>query len=606
MCGIFGFAGSLSIEVATICTNRLAHRGPDGQGIRQYRGAVLGHRRLAILDLTTDGDQPFSDAQGRYHIVFNGEIYNFLELRGELEKQGVHFKSQSDTEVLLAAYIHWGEDFLSRLNGMWSFAIWDELAQSLFLSRDRLGKKPLFYAITKNGLAFASEMKALLPLLDNASVDEALVRDRSRYFTYEASEDCLIQEIKRLPAGHCATWNGVSLKKWRWWEHKDHSTLVPQRYEEQVEFLRALLFDACRIRMRSDVPLGAALSGGLDSSSICAMVAQNNLTGRSARLSREKQKSFIASFPGSFNDETDFAVAVSRHLDIEPCIVHINAEREAGMLLDRTYLFEELYISCPSPFMATYEAVAQKKIKVTLDGHGADELFCGYPVDVLKAFGDAPLNPLAHFEILRTYFGANTSAMGVYGRSMATLRAAMKQYFREGRHLLKTRQVPEGVDAALRRLTYETVLPTLLRNYDRYSMSQGVEIRMPFLDYRIVSFAFSIPWTSKIRNGFTKAILRDAVAPFLPKDIVRRRAKIGFNPPMTDWMRGPMRAFFLDHLASSAFKSCNLIDPAKVTLAVERIMKGEKRDFAAGENAWTLIAPYFWELGFLKRASLKC
>jgi asparagine synthase (glutamine-hydrolysing) len=274
MCGIFGVVGQVDRMLAEACVRRMAHRGPDGEGLWHTAEVTLGHRRLSILDLTAQAAQPMSYANGRYHITYNGEIYNFLEMRGELENSGHCFSSDSDTEVILAAFMEWGEACQLRFNGMWAFAIWDNQEKSLFLSRDRFGKKPLFYAwLPEAKFTFASEMKAIFPLLDEVRANTSLVRDTSRIFLYESTDECVIEGIKRFPAGHSGWLRNNRLEIKRWWCTLDHLLEAPEKYEDQVEQFRELFLDACRLRMRSDVPLGTALSGGLDSSATISAMA---------------------------------------------------------------------------------------------------------------------------------------------------------------------------------------------------------------------------------------------------------------------------------------------------------------------------------------------
>ncbi|MCR5001968.1 MAG: asparagine synthase (glutamine-hydrolyzing), partial [Lachnospiraceae bacterium] len=274
MCGIFGVINKkIDKDLADKCVDRMAHRGPDGRGVWQEKGTTLGHRRLAILDLSENGTQPMTYDDGRYVLVFNGEIFNFLEIRDELRDKGYDFKSDSDSEVLLASYKEWREKCLDRFNGMWAFLIWDRKEERLFVSRDRFGVKPLFYArIDDGGLAFGSEMKVITPLMNEVKPNRPLVTDPGRIVFYESTDECVIEGIKRFPAGSYAYADKDGMNITRWWDTLDNLVSVPAEYEEQVEMLRDLFLDACKLRMRSDVTIGTALSGGLDSSAtICSM-----------------------------------------------------------------------------------------------------------------------------------------------------------------------------------------------------------------------------------------------------------------------------------------------------------------------------------------------
>lgn len=614
MCGIFGYVGHIPEDVAIRSLNLLAHRGPDGYGLWTEPGITLGHRRLAILDLTDSGKQPMSYADGRYHITFNGEIYNFLEIRDELESHGHVFHSQSDTEVILAAFTQWGEDCVNRFNGMWAFAIWDTHHNSLFLSRDRFGKKPLFYAWLPNGdLAFASEMKAIFPILDKVRPNRALVMDTKRIFQYELTDECLVEGIKRFPAAHNAWVQNGTLSARRWWCTLDHYVEVAPEYEGQVEQFRTLFLDACRIRMRSDVPLGTALSGGLDSSAVITSMAHLSANSKTPRMGENWQHAFVASFPNTPLDERHYAEKVTQYLGITPTIIEIDPASAVADLANYFRLFEEVNITSPIPFMQTYAAVKRHGVSVTLDGHGADELFGGYPFDYIWALQDAGMNVSQTQSILDTYysaFGSHPQLNRLPAKSTFIAKWHAKRLIKK---LLGRLDKPVSKDSAhpnwgkLDHLTqrlyvsaHESVLPTILRNYDRYSMASGVEIRMPFMDHRIVSFASSIPWTSKIRNGFSKNIIRDALAPLMPREIAYRKTKIGFNSPVVDWMKGPLKSFLLDTISSQSFLESDLIDQEDVANAIRNVINNPCTAYIDGEQAWTKLSPYLWEEAVIK------
>ena len=616
MCGIFGHLGKLEHERARHCLDTLTHRGPDGWGIWQGEGVTLGHRRLSILDLSENGKQPMSYAGGRYWITFNGEIYNFLEIRAELAAKGHAFRSESDTEVILAAYTEWGAECLMRFNGMWALAIWDTREHTLFLARDRFGKKPLFYAeLPDGGFAFASEMKALLPLLPNAAPDQRLIKGMTlrSSFAYEATEQCLVAGIKRVKAGHHGTVKNGRLSTRLWWNTLDHLPEVPERYEEQVEMLRGLLLDACRLRMRSDVTIGTALSGGLDSSAVFSMLAHINREHRGeARLSTDWQHAIVASFPGTPLDEAAFAQQVARHAGGEAQVLEVDPLRLIGQLPRMLYLYEDLTVTSPLPFMALYSRIKQAGVTVTLDGHAADELFGGYSTDWAYALLDAGLDIEQIKQVLEVYEGGMPEGSTQFKRPASHMTSRITSYARRlgatvAKHALgmHSNLGPEytqharwrELDHLSRALFWQThsfVLPTILRSYDRYGMAASVEIRMPFLDWRVATFAFALPWSSKIRRGFSKAIVRDAAAPYMPHEIAYRRTKIGFNSPIVDWMRGPLRSYFMDTLGSRAFNECPLVDAPRAKKLVAHVMDDAAATFKSGEQAWWSMLPYLW------------
>jgi asparagine synthase (glutamine-hydrolysing) len=366
--------------------------------------------------------------------------------------------------------------------------------------------------------------------------------------------------------------------------------------------------------MRSDVPIGTALSGGLDSSATICSMAHLARTMPEERMGKSWQHAFVASFPGTPLDETQFAKRVTDFLDIPATFIDVDPSRSVGDLERQLYMFEDVYITSPIPFMKTYEAVKSSGISVTLDGHGADELFGGYTFDYVVALGDAGLNLRRAIEIVDTFYAAEPTGTPQFADLPNRWRFLAEWHARRfARAVLRRRSAAaprdQGhpnwtrLDKLSRQLyvsTHETILPTLLRNYDRYSMANGVEIRMPFLDHRIVAFSFALPWSAKIRCGHSKAIVREALADFMPAEIAWRRSKIGFNSPIVDWMKGPLKGYLLDTLASDGFVHCELIEPAKVDAAVRFVIETPDARFEDGERAWSMLSPYLWQKAFLR------
>ena len=620
MCGIFGVVNKqIDESLAKKCTDRMYHRGPDAGRIWQSGSVTLGHRRLAILDLSDNGVQPISYADGRYTMVFNGEIYNFLEIRSDLIRLGYTFASDCDSEVILAAYMEWGNGCLDRFNGMWAFAIWDNEERKLFMSRDRFGVKPLYYTfLDKEGtsIAFASEMKALTPLMENVLPNRGIVTDPDRIVYYESTDECVIEGIHRFPAGAYAIFDG-SLSVSRFWNTLDHLIELPRSYEEQVELCRETFLDAVKIRMRSDVTIGTALSGGLDSSAtICAM-AHLAIEESDLRMNKDWQHAFVATFPGTTLDESVYARAVTDHLGIESTFITIDPVSAIDRLGDYVYMQEDVYLTSPIPMMLLYNALREHGTVVTIDGHGADELFGGYTFDFVKALADARTKEERNL-VLTAYIesfpkdGSNMSmkhptAMGVrideLKKRLSDLKNAHRQPYKKIRASSDMRyRKMDRLGRTLYVSSHETILPTLLRNYDRYSMANSVEIRMPFMDHRMVSLGMSLPWTSRLHGGYSKSIIRDAMAPYMPKEIAYRRTKIGFNTPIVEWMKGPLRDYFTDMISSVSFNNCDLINPSSVRGMVTEVIDDPGATFAMGERAFMSLYPYLWEQNFLKRA----
>lgn len=592
MCGIFGCVGRMSREMASECIKKISYRGPDACVVKELDGAIFAHTRLSIIDIAEQANQPMSDVTGRYWIVYNGEIYNYIEIKKELKERGHQFITNCDTEVVLHAYIEWGEECQEKCNGMWAMAIWDNLEKKLFLSRDRFGIKPLYIYETPSGFYFASEMKAFFPILKEKRINYDIF-DKKKYFSYEATENCCIKGIKKISAGHHGYYMGNRLSVKRWWCTLDHLIDVPADYGQQIEQFREIFLDACRIRMRSDVPIGTALSGGIDSSAVVG--AMRHISQQDDKnMNRDWQHTFVASMPDTSIDETEYAEMASKYVDIDIQKVPITANVSYDEIMRYLYICEDPCITLPLPIFQTYQYISNLGIRVTLDGHGADELFGGYPVDILIAAGTNRHDEKMLEEIWQTYNGTQ----------LLERRVDLKEFSRRVDQSVVGRSVDEKhgnwkqLDEFNRRLyiqTHEHTLPTLLRCYDRYSMGNGLEIRMPFMDYRIVCFAFSVPWTSKIRNGYTKAIVRDMAKPYMEARILYRKLKIGFNAPVTEWFQGDLKEFLLDTIHSKDFYECELINPLDVTIKVNEFLYNNHGYYHEGEAVWKEIFPYLWK-----------
>jgi asparagine synthase (glutamine-hydrolysing) len=621
MCGILGILPKANDEyLFEDALNKITHRGPDGFGIWHDEQAAisLGHRRLSILDLSESGKQPMHF--GQYVITFNGEIYNFIEIKKELEKKGYQFHTESDTEVVLASFQEWKEGCLHKFNGMWAMAIWDKKNQKLFLSRDRFGKKPLFYAFIGEQMVFASEMKAIFPFLPEVKPSKDFEWCKNNLFQYENTDKTLIEGIKRFPASSYAFYQPFTkeLKIEKYWDTLNNLVDVPEKYEEQAEQFRELFMDACKIRMRSDVAIGTALSGGLDSSATICTMAHIAKQTQQDRVAKDWQHAFVATFPNTFLDESIYAKKVVDYLNIPATYLPIDPAKGIEKLENYLYLFEELYLTSPIPMTDLYGSVKASGVTVTIDGHGADELFAGYGQDIFRAFIDSGVNFKDIQNILNTYKGLRDiedvqiikEKVDLYTYwqyvkkahlgNLNVLKSYIKSILGKKTENIKTKKLGY-FNTYLYEIFHQSILPTLLRNYDRYAMANGVEVRMPFLDYRLVSYCFSLPWKSKLRNGYTKAIVRDALKDIMPAEIVWRSTKIGFNTPIVDWMKNEWKEFLLDNIYSTNFENCSLIDKSKVRNQVEYVIKNPQATFGDGERAWTGLMPYFWEKSVLQK-----
>lgn len=557
---------------------------------------------------------------GQYSIVFNGEIYNFIELREELRAKGYVFRTHSDTEVVLASYDCWGEECLNRFNGMWALAIWEHKKRRLFLARDRFGKKPLFYAFLKNAqgedlFVFASEMKAIYPYLREIKPSQyfEVMSDVRHIFSYNQQADhTLIESIYRFPYSHYAYYEPHKsprcLAYKRYYCILDHLITPPTHYAQAVEMFRALFLDSVSLRMRSDVSIGTALSGGVDSSStICAMayIAKQGFKTES----KDWQHAFIACFKDTPQEESHYARQVVEHIGIKASFLEINPLQHCDKLEYYFYMLEDLYGRIPLAQISTYQSIKHNGVSVTLDGHGADELLCGYG-HLTYALLDCWYNPLQVYDVLnttnQTLAHPLSTPMILKNGTSFLAKSFVKKLI--GRHIGLHSQdsshpnfhTMDFFTQQLYVIFYETLLPVILRDYDRYSMMNSLEIRMPFMDHRIVEFLFSLPFSYKNGHGYTKRIVRDSMSEIVPKGVIWRKHKIGFNAPMIDWMRrdrahNGLREYFLDLVHSQDFLHSQFVkNPRHIQEAMAKICSGEDSSYQHAEELWCAINPYIW------------
>ena len=568
MCGIAGIFfvddEPLVDRFANGAVEILAHRGPDDAAVMRLPQGAFVHRRLSILDPTPAGNQPFVSDNGRITLIHNGEVYNYLELREELAALGHRFRTDTDTEVIAAAYAEWGEDAIARFNGIWAFALWDRARNQLLLSRDRLGVKPLYLTRLGNGLAFASEIKALRPIMSSLTPNLSALRDFAIHAWQDHSDATFYEGIEPLPPAHnlLLDTRGPSMRSyWVPPSLSADSDPRPRRLDDEtVADFGDLLESAVELQLRSDVSLGSCLSGGLDSASIVAT---------SAKLVAEKlgpheaapRIALTASFPGSPEDESALAAEVAARARVQHRLVGMQP-RDLIETLD-TILAEQ-----DEPFQsasilaqrAVMEAARSEGIKVMLDGQGADELLGGYrhyryawllgllrehPTAVpralrsLRGFGVGPAVALRQALLEQGRLGAGGLAR--YGADAripswvgSRLGDAAPMPLR-GESAGETGGTP--LARQLRRAILATSLPALLRFEDRNSMRFGVEARVPYLDHRLVEAAMRLPDRLRIGpDGTSKVILRRAVSGLVPDSVRLDRRKIGFAVPQETWL----------------------------------------------------------------------
>jgi len=609
MCGIAGIliheGDKADVREVTAMTRALAHRGPDGEHVHLLGSIGLGHRRLAVLDLQETGQQPMSYLDGRYWITYNGEIYNYLELRRELSGYGHRFRGNSDTEVILAAFVEWGESCQLRFNGMWAFAIWDSLERKLFLSRDRFGVKPLFYYFEHDRFAFASEMKAFLPLpWFSMSFDpSALALSLSNPYALEPTETCLLKGLKRLRSGHSITiCQGGEPRVRRWWRTADHLEEVPKSFRGQVEGFRERFLDAVSIRTRSDIPVACSLSGGMDSSSIVASLHGDLGEPLDSSPLEQPLTAFIASFPGTSHDEVEFAKEVARHVGIRTRIFEVEPDVLPSIFDDVVFQVEEIQSPNLGPWLL-YAEMSKAGFRVSMEGHGGDELLAGYASEVQFA-RDQALFPFPSLRraveltsILRRMTGqihretelrdwfrtgkrygvlSKAGLGGLFRRSKGSGRCALPRWIKVPALEERAEQivpVNERLSPLMGHLFLDfhvRSIPGVLRDFDRYSMGHGVEVRSPFMDWRVVCYSLSLPSNSVLGGGFTKRVLREAMRGLLPERVRTRPGKIPFKSPMSEWWRGPLLELVRDTVSSDAFLSNEIWDGPGLRNLVER------------------------------------
>jgi asparagine synthase (glutamine-hydrolysing) len=560
MCGIAGIISSHKTEELLqqikAATQILSHRGPQYEQYWQSYNVAFGHARLCIIDVDQRSNQPFHYLN-RYHIVHNGELYNYLEIKKELQNKGYPFSTESDTEVIVAAYDAYKKDCLQSFDGMFAFAIWDEQEQILFAARDRFGEKPFFFFYNDEKLLFASEIKSLLVAGVEKQVNESMLYN---YLTvgYTANpfnpQETFYQNISKLPAASFLEYkiatNELSIEKY-WTPYIDENKNISA--DEAVEQFKALFRESIRKRLRSDVAIGTSLSGGLDSSSIVAMCSQQ-------ASQNYTHKCFTAGFPGFDKSEEQYASVVAKQFGLNHHLVTID---ESALLqdLDKIMWHQEEPVNSSSVLAQykVYQAAKQNGVTVLLDGQGADEILAGYHKYYKwwwqQLYAEKKLKKSGELAAAQTLgvqekFGLKNKAMALLPHfSMAMLQSRKeKEAARQGdlnkefinlhkKNFYYTTPLESTLNSALYFNTFVYGLEELLHYADRNSMAHAVEVRLPFLNHQLVEFLFTLPAHLKIKEGWTKWLLRKAMEDILPKEIVWRKDKIGFEPPQKQWMQ---------------------------------------------------------------------
>lgn len=631
MCGITGFIDLWNLSNARGADERaeqlhamcrvIRHRGPDDQGVMLAPGAALGMRRLSIIDLA-GGHQPISNEDNSVTIVFNGEIYNYRELQKELQTRGHRFRTNSDTETIVHAYEEFGASCVDHLRGMFAFAIWDDREKKIFIARDRVGKKPLYYSVTRGGtLVFGSELKSLLehPEVERNVNPHAL----DAYFSlgYVPDPISIFENIEKLSPGHHLTFTNGRLRIERYWDFSYNSNGNGHKASDYLDELRALLHEAVKLRLVSDVPLGAFLSGGIDSSTVVALMS---------RHMDQPVKTFSIGFNEDSHDELKYARLTAKKFGTD--------HHEFRVTPDICEVVDQLAWHFDEPFadssaIPTYvvSKLAREHVKVVLTGDGGDELFAGYsrymternrskfnlvPRSVKEGLMDpisrklphrawgrnylhnVALDPISRYlDTVSVFTGLNKTSL--YSSDFSDLlrdSSHLGAYFQELSHNVTT-------NAPLDSLLYidsKTYLPgDILTKVDRMSMAVSLEARVPLLDHKLIEFVTRIPASLKLAGTETKHLFKQAIADLVPAEIVNR-PKQGFGVPIQEWINQQLRERIRDTLNDSRTLERGYVARAYVQVLLDEHKRG-RRDHAMG--LWSLLMLELWHRQYVDRNS---
>jgi asparagine synthase (glutamine-hydrolysing) len=636
MCGIAGifYLNGRAIEPELIykMSSTMKHRGPDSQAyaffplegkkfiVTEHEESQLpftcslglAHLRLAILDLSSKAHQPMSNEDQSLWLIFNGEIYNYKELRTELKAAGHQFRSKSDAEVILHAYEEWGMECLKRFNGMWAFALWDSTKGSLILSRDRFGIKPFYYLYRDNKFIFASEIKAILKICpDERQPNYQSIHHFLSTGMHDDSQQTFFKNIQQLLPATCLKISSQGSKQWKYWQlekAEDNFSIEENPYEQFLYLLK----DAVRLRLQSDVPVGTCLSGGLDSSSIVCLATE---------IVQQPMHTFSSIYEEEAYNESFFANLIINQCKTKSLFINPKTDDFFETLSKIIWHQDEPTYASGIYSQWHVMKLAAGNVKVLLDGQGGDEILGGYHSFFLPYLADyvrhslSPKNwiKLAQLlteirsikalsnQILPKLLLALISPQLVHGvekfvdKKRAAINPEFEKSFSKGRYYPS---IKKPFKSKLNNWLYHTLtqasIPALLHYEDRNSMAFSIESRTPFLDYRLVEFMFQLPFDYKIKNGMTKYILRKALEGILPPEIVNRKDKKGFPTPDALWFRGKLKDEVRDLLASSSFKNREILDRKKALHVFEKHCQG-KMDYSWYIWRWINLELWFRE-----------
>lgn len=627
MCGICGYLSKKSISVDTLSkmNDTMYHRGPDDSGAEVYdvgKGYTLGlaQRRLSILDLSPLGHQPMHSPDKRISLVYNGEIYNFKELREELADYT--FVSTCDTEVILAAYLKWGIQFVKKIHGMFAIALFDRDTDTLYLVRDRIGKKPLYYYKENAGIVFASELKPIMETPDfHGKINEKIV-GQYLFQLYINAPESIFKDVYKVQPGEVLEYHLGEIRTWKYWDiaavytEKKHEMITD--YAECKARLKAALLEATRKRMIADVPLGAFLSGGYDSSLITAM-AQS--------ISKEPVKTFSIGFNEEGYNEAVYAKKVSEYLGTKHTEMYIDESDMLAMVADLPQYYDEPFADSSQIATMLVSKLARQDVTVTLSGDGGDEFFCGYNIypnvaqaqqlDLLGGltYHVANLPGLKQMRVMdKLPFKVQVVARN--RNPLTKTQISGFSYIRTIRDLLLHPGEQEKFEIEdcygeknwqIRRMLVDmdTYLPgDILCKVDRASMKYSLESRCPILDTDVMELSFQIPHEYKYSQGIKKKILKDIAYDYIPKELLDR-PKVGFGVPIDKWLRGALKEELLSYCEVPFLKEQGIFEPEQTRLFVQSYLKTGDKGRGTGENYSKIVWSYFafqqWYVKFIKR-----
>ena len=611
MCGIFGSVGVsgkglLDEEAIMNCLETMRHRGPDARGCREIHGdssaGYLAHVRLAIIDLQ-GGSQPLADESQRYTLTFNGEIYNYRELRDELKELGHSFRDNSDTEVLLRAYQQWDRACLDKIRGMFAFAVWDVEEEALFLARDHFGKKPVFYSTREHDLVFASEIKSLLELPDRKFRLNCEQLANYCVYRYVPAPATFVAEIEKLPPGSYMVWSKGRVEIKRYYLPPDCKNSAAKAVDSPVREFWGLLHASVKSRMVSDVPYGAFLSGGIDSSAIVALMAHE---------SDKPVKTFSIGFEESEYSELVYAKTIADYFDTDHTEIVVSQD-DLMEKLPEVVMYRDAPVSEPSDIpILMLSREASRSVKMVLTGEGSDEVLGGYPKHSFERFvGLFQLFPAlirkGLFERLvdQLPYKYRRAKTAIKNMNETDFLRRMPGWFGALDFCEAKQMVGMSVDDVIPGYPIESTSPVkrilsfdqlswlpdnLLERGDRMTMAASIEARMPFMDIDLARFMSSLPDNYRIRGRVTKWILREAMKNVLPQEILSR-PKVGFRVPVNVWFQTTMKDYLLEHLLGENSITSRLLDTAMVSRYAYEHIDGEHNH---EKLLWMLLNLEIW------------